>query len=266
MRLPSRAAYLALILAALLALAAWQWPDGQLHVRFPALPGDAALIQTPSGGSILIDGGADPAALAAALGRFLPFWKRSLDMVILTRADGQHLPGQVAALARYRVPLAIAPARMPRGAEANEWRRLLGVHGAEVRVARPGMRLDAGGAALRVLAAGESGVVLRLDYGATSVVFAHGAAAGQGAALATSGALRPASLVTFPWQDDPRTPFLAALRPAAILFTDGQDADGAAELTFAERAVGGAAPYHERLHGTVEWVSDGRSAAVRSVK
>jgi hypothetical protein len=29
-----------------------------------------------------------------------------------------------------------------------------------------------------------------------------------------------------------------------------------------ERAIGGAALYHERLHGAIEWVSDGRRSRI----
>src|SRR5262245_20194985 len=97
------------VLALALALLAWRsWPSHQLRVIFLETKGDAALIQTPAGGYVLIDGGGDPAALAAALGRQLPFWRRTLDLVVLTSADGAHLPGQVAALARYHAGLAIA--------------------------------------------------------------------------------------------------------------------------------------------------------------
>jgi beta-lactamase superfamily II metal-dependent hydrolase len=165
---------IALLLAALLALAWRARPDGRLHVIFLEGKGDAALIQTPAGGYVLLDGGSDPAALTAALGRRMPFWQRALDAVVLTAADGAHLPGQVAALARYRAGLALVPPVARRGATLAEWLRLLDEQHTPVQAARAGSRLDLGGAALRVLAVGdgdEAGLLLRLDYGATSVVF-----------------------------------------------------------------------------------------------
>ena len=256
----------AAILALALALLAWRsWPNQQLRVIFLETKGDAALIQTPAGGYVLIDGGGDPAALATALGRQLPFWRRTLDLVVLTSADGAHLPGQVAALARYRAGLAIAPASARRGALIDEWRRLLAEQGSSTHIAHAGQRLDLGGATLRVLAAGdgdEQGLVLRLDYGATSVVFDHSGGEADEESLAS--ALRPASLLAFPWQRDAHIAFVTALQPRAMVLTDGGQADQPVEQTFVERAIGGAALYHERLDGTITWISDGKRAWVET--
>jgi beta-lactamase superfamily II metal-dependent hydrolase len=262
-RLATQAGFLALALVLLV----WRaWPGQQLRVIFLETKGDAALIQTATGGYVLIDGGGDPAALSAALGRQLPFWRRSLDLVVLTSADNAHLTGQVAALARYRAGLVIAPALGKRGALIDEWRRLLAEQQTPIRSAHAGQRLDIGGATLRVLAAGDEragGMVLRLDYGATSVVFDHSGGAADEETLAAAN-LRPASLLAFPWQRDAHNAFVAALRPRAIVLTDGQQADKPIEQTFVERAIGGAALYHERLDGTITWISDGRRAWVET--
>ncbi|MFL5806465.1 MAG: ComEC/Rec2 family competence protein [Roseiflexaceae bacterium] len=254
------ASQITLLLTTLLLLAWRAQPDGHLHVIFLETKGDAALIQTPAGGYVLIDGGGDPAALTAALGRRMPFWRRTLDMVVLTSPDSQHLPGQVAALARYRAGAALAPPVAKRSATLNEWRRLLDEQGSRFQVARAGDRLDLGGATLRVLAAGdgdESGLLLRLDYGATNVVFDHSGGEADEEALAAIGPPR-ATLLAFPWQRDPRAGIVESLRPRALVFTDGQEADRPAELTLTTRAIGGAAVYHERLNGAIEWISDGR--------
>ena len=254
-------------MALVLTLLAWRaWPSHQLRVIFLETKGDAVLIQTPAGSYVLIDGGSDPAALSAALGRQLPFWQRTLDLVVLTSPDGAHLPGQVAALARYRAGMVLAPAIAKRSPLINEWRRLLAEQQTLIRSARVGQRLDIGGPTLRVLAVGdgdEGGLVLRLDYGATSVVFDHsGGEADQ--EMLTAAGLRPASLLVFPWQRDAHNAFVTALRPRAMVLTDGQEADKPIEQTFVERAIGGAALYHERLDGAITWISDGRRAWVET--
>lgn len=251
--------------AALLALAlgtlAWRaWPDGTLRVIFLETPGDAVLIQTPTGGYVLIDGGSDPAALAAALGRHMPFWQRTLDAVVLTGPGSERLPGQVAALARYRAKLAIAGPLAARSPLLIEWQRLLQTSGAPVHIARSGERFRFGGVQLRVLAVGEgkeAGMLLRLEYGSTSAVLDQNA-------TADAVGQRRADMLAFPWEYDPRGPAVAAIHPRAIIFTDGASAPQPAELSFRDRAVGGAQLFHERLNGTIIWASDGRRATVTS--
>jgi competence protein ComEC len=242
-----------LLLAALTALAWHSRPDGRLHVIFPAVEGDAALIRTPAGGFILVDGGADPAALTAALGRAMPFWQRNLEAVVLASPDSRRLPGQVAALARYHAGIALALPASSRSPTFAEWQRLLQEQGTPIRIVQPGARLAIGGAQLTVLAADEDGLLLHVAYGRTCALLAHALPA------ATDPPTRLCDLLAFPWERDPRTPFVASTRARHILFTDGEHSDAPPELTYLERAIGGAHLYHERLDGTVEWVSDGQA-------
>jgi beta-lactamase superfamily II metal-dependent hydrolase len=252
------------VLALLLAgLAWWQRPDGRLHVLFLDTPGDAVLILTPRGGAVLVDGGADPVELALHLGQRLPFWQRDLEAVVLTQGGAQRLPGQVAALERYRARLALAPAALPDTAAVREWRRLLEQQHTPLHVAQPGDRLALGGALLTVLAADaadEEGLVLRLDYGATSVLF--GGASGSASEAALLAQARPVTVLAFPWQRDPRSALLAAWQPRAVVFMSAYQQPQPAQLTFYER-MRDIPLYHPDLDGTIELVSDGQTACIR---
>jgi competence protein ComEC len=64
--------------------------------------GDAILIRTPNHFNILIDGGPDKIVLYK-LGKYLPFYDRCLDLVVLTHADADHLIGLVEVLDRYQI-------------------------------------------------------------------------------------------------------------------------------------------------------------------
>jgi hypothetical protein len=114
-------------------------------------------------------------------------------LVVLTAADSAHLPGAVARR-RATAPAAIAPTTAKRGALSEERRRLPAEQHTPMRSACIGQRLDIGGATLRVLATGDGdkgGLVLRLDYGATSVVFDHSGVIGHGQlAIAPSGQIK----------------------------------------------------------------------------
>lgn len=85
-------------------------PDGRLHIWFLDLAESAALIQTPDGAHILIDGGRYPSRLLTALGDRLPFTERTLDLLILTGQDEARIGALPDVLARYTPLRVIAPA------------------------------------------------------------------------------------------------------------------------------------------------------------
>jgi len=91
------------IVALLVWVAAFSLPDGKLHVTFLDVgQGDAIFIQTPQGQKILVDGGPSPTLLLAALGRRMPFWDRTIDLVVLTHPHDDHLNGLIPVLERYQ--------------------------------------------------------------------------------------------------------------------------------------------------------------------
>lgn len=64
--------------------------------------GDAIYIETPDGVQALIDGGPDSSVLRE-LPRVMPWFDRSLDVVVATHPDKDHIAGLVDVLARYEV-------------------------------------------------------------------------------------------------------------------------------------------------------------------
>jgi competence protein ComEC len=119
----------------LIVVALVQLPDGKLHVYFLDVgQGDAILIVTPSGKQVLVDGGPAPSVVLAQLARHMPFWDRSLDLVVATQPDADHLAGLVAVMERYTVGAVLAqewPDRA-RDATVSRWSQLI----AERRPAR----------------------------------------------------------------------------------------------------------------------------------
>ena len=68
--------------------------------------GDATFIKTPDGHQMLVDGGANGSVLRE-LGRVMPFYDRSIDVVLATHADQDHIGGLVEVLKRFKVDLFI---------------------------------------------------------------------------------------------------------------------------------------------------------------
>ncbi len=69
--------------------------------------GDATLVRTPDGATLLIDTGPD-ASILRALGTALPPWQRTIDAVILTNAKKPSAGGLPDVLSRYRVAQRVA--------------------------------------------------------------------------------------------------------------------------------------------------------------
>lgn len=81
---------------------AFAYPShAEIHF-FDVGQGDAIFIETPSGVQVLIDGGPD-ATVLQKLGEAMPFWDRTLDLVVLTHPDADHLIGLIDVLAVYDV-------------------------------------------------------------------------------------------------------------------------------------------------------------------
>ena len=70
--------------------------------------GDAILIESPTHGRVLVDGGRNR-QIVTELGKTLAFGDRRLDAVIATHPDADHIGGLPEVLSRYQVGLLISP-------------------------------------------------------------------------------------------------------------------------------------------------------------
>jgi len=191
---------LALALVAGLAwLALRGLPDGRLHVWFLDVgQGDAILIQAPDGRQILVDGGPSPAALGDELGAVLPFWDRSLDLLVLTHPDADHLTGFLPLFERYRIGGVVHNVD-PADPAAAAWLDLLARHAIAPGRAVRGARLQVGAVTLTVLNPGDGAgvaaggndndrsVVLRVDHGPASVLLTGDAGEAAEQAMIAAG-------------------------------------------------------------------------------
>lgn len=100
-----------LFVIVLFAVAAWS--SGQIPQASEVTPhtqvafldvgqGDAILITTPNRRHILVDGGPDSTVLSQ-LGETMRFHERTLDLVVATHNDADHITGLIDVLERYRV-------------------------------------------------------------------------------------------------------------------------------------------------------------------
>ncbi len=97
------ASVLFVLLSSILIYQYITFADKKLHVVICNVgQGDAIFIRTPKGSDILVDSGPDDAVLNC-LGKHMPFWDRSIEIVILTHPDADHVTGLVDVIKRYKV-------------------------------------------------------------------------------------------------------------------------------------------------------------------
>ena len=80
-----------------------QIPDQKFHIYFLDIgQGDSILIKTPENHQILIDGGPGNTVIEE-LGEVLPFFDKSIDLVVLTHPHADHVDGLIEVLKRFNV-------------------------------------------------------------------------------------------------------------------------------------------------------------------
>ncbi len=273
---------------ALAAAVAWLalrgLPDDQLHVYFLDVgQGDAILIQAPDGRQILVDGGPSPTALLNELGAVLPFWDHSLDLVVLTHPDGDHLTGLIPLIERYRVGQVLDTALSDTAPAAEAWRAVLARDHVPRTFAVRGMRFSLGQVQLTVLHPGpqplrgtaaddnNNAIVLRLDYGQTSLLLTGDAESEAEADMLRAGLPLQADLIKIGHhgsQSATSAPFLAAVRPhVAIIPVGAENRFGHPHpAVLARLAAVQAAVFRTDQHGRIEVVSDGRQWQVKPAR
>ena len=174
-----------LIIAILVWSVALTTPDDKLHVSFLDVgQGDAILIQTPDGQNILIDGGPDSQQINLELSKKLPFWDRTIDLVVCTQPQADHITGLVEVLHRYKVKQVLDPGVSCNSSIYREWLRLVEEKGIEYNIGRAGQEIDLGsGIKMEVLNPPEglfegtshdvdnNGAVLKLTWNKVSFLF-----------------------------------------------------------------------------------------------
>ncbi len=153
--------------------------QGSLTVAFLDVgQGDAIFIEGPTGIQMLIDGGRDRAVLRELGKRMSPF-DRSIDIVVETHPDADHIGGLTSVFERYAIGKFMGPGI---GNDTNVTDALIAAVGKETGVqqvlARRGMRLDLGGGAyadilypdkdVSMLETNDGSIVMRVVYGETS--------------------------------------------------------------------------------------------------
>ncbi len=272
------------MLALLAPLRAGAKAPPQLRVDFIDVgQGDAALVTSPTGKTVLIDGG--PRRSSRALLTFLAAHTHGpVDLILLTHRHEDHLGG-LTAVVRERGARQFLDAPVPHaGGAYAALLRALEARGVPAKQAVRGRVIDlGGGATLTLLGPPEppivgsrsdvnaNSVVARLAYRDFSVLFAGDAEAPTEAWLLSSGADLHAAVLKVAHHGSRYASgarFLAAVAPriAVISVGAGNDYGHPAPQTLERLARRNAAIYRTDMDGDVTIETDGRSVDVHAAR
>jgi competence protein ComEC len=268
-------------LALLLPAAAWAG-EPRLRVDFVAVgQGDAVLITSPAGKTVLIDGG--PSEAGERLAAFVAARTRApLDLVLLTHRHADHLGGLGAVIRRQGARLFMdAPRAHPSPAYAALL-RTLEERRIPVRDAVAGRTIDLGGGARLVLLGppappltgtrsdvNANSVVARLEHGQVRMLLTGDAEAPTERWLLHTGVDLRASVLKVAHHGSryaSSAAFLAAVAPAIAVVSCGigNEYHHPHQATIARLQRQGARVLRTDQDGTVTVSSDGRAVSVES--
>lgn len=275
---------LALLLAlasALLWLAITAPVQGRLTVTFLDVgQGEAILIEGPRGHRILVDGGPSGEAIAAALGRRLPFYDRRIDLLILTHPQADHMGGLPTVMERYSVRGVLASPLEGESAAYRAFRDAVEQAGVPYTEAAAGQWIDLGrGARLHLLAPGPdpppdgrgdpnaASVVIKVSMGSVSFLLTGDIDAQGEERLVRSGAdlSAPVLKVAHHGSGSSSSPaFLSQVDPLIDIISVGADNRyGHPSPAVLERLEGDLL-YRTDRHGDITISTDGQRLWVRT--
>jgi len=214
-------------------------PDGKLHVHFLDVgQGDAIFLVSPSGKQILIDGGPDLAVLEH-IGRYMPFLDRTIELLVLTHPDADHITGLPEVLRRYEVERVLFSGAQHTSGRYDAFLTHLLEKEIPLIEANPGEDIDLGdGLVLDVIwpmpgvfgtapkNANDLSVVLRVLYGDTAILLPGDIEEEAEIAILASGVDLESTILKVPHhgsRTSSSTGFLLAVDPEFAIISAGRD-------------------------------------------
>lgn len=212
--------------------------NGTAVLRLTALDvgqGDAILLQTPNGSDVLVDGGPDD-RVRQQLSRHLSAADRTIELVVLTHPDLDHVGGLPAVARSYRIERVLETGVRSTSQADTAWVSEISKQGSERIQAQAGQRLEIDGVWFDVLwpdastdlatpKRNETSVVLRITYGATSFLLTGDISTAVESRLVLNGTLTDVDVLKAPHHgsiSSSSEEFLDTVKPEVAVISVGQ--------------------------------------------
>lgn len=202
--------------------------------------GDATFIESPSGAQVLIDGGRD-ASVLSGLTEAMGYFDRTIDVVIATHPDADHIGGLIGVLKRYKVRTILLTTNRSDTPEANAFLRAVEEEGAALVHGMRGDVFDLGGGPagsttlailfpdrdVTDLESNTSSIVAKVTYGTADFLFMGDAPSSIETYLVSLGSTGLESEVLKVGHHGSRTStnplFIGAVKPMVGIISAGKD-------------------------------------------
>jgi len=157
--------------------------DNSLEVTFFDVgQGDAIFIETPYKNQILIDGGPNSMILEK-LAQEMPFWDKTIDLIILTHPEADHMTGLLSVLESYDIKRILWNGIVRDTSQYDKWKEMIGEENAEIIIAHSSQEIKIGKVSLDILYpfqslegeevkdSNDTSIVSRLTFGNNSFLF-----------------------------------------------------------------------------------------------
>ena len=165
------------------------WENSHRGLTFAMLDvgqGDGLFIESPTGTQVMFDGG-PPRKVLGPLQRVMSPFDKSIDAIVITNPDVDHIGGLLDILKNYKVGVVLESGTLTDSKTYQSLREEIKKQNIPDILAKRGMRLDiGGGAVINILfpdrdvsewATNDGSVVARLSFGDTSVILTGDAGA-----------------------------------------------------------------------------------------
>ncbi|MBI2010361.1 MAG: MBL fold metallo-hydrolase [Candidatus Chisholmbacteria bacterium] len=270
-------------------------PDPNLHlVACDIGQGDAILI-THGDQQVLIDGGPNDSVLSC-LSQYIPFWDRTIELIVLTNGDADHVTGLIDVLGHYQVEKLVTNHLVKDTARFKAFREVVAKENIAVYAPKAGDQIKLGALTFNVLwpenrlgqtlvwqkdvdpkvlgantysqtSANEQSIVLKLEYGDFDAILTGDIGTPTEKTLVDAGALTDVEVLKVGHHGSRYSSsetFLTTLSPELALISVGKNTYGHPTPEALQRLkASGAETLTTQESGNIEVITNGHSFWLR---